>query len=112
MSPQPSASATQLNAQNAWVSQMTTQLNASAPLLITPQQHLVLLLQPKTPTEILISRSPHQGGVNWVFHDALTGALRHFNVPYTDPTALQAASPSAPQLTATSALTMYQQPSN
>jgi hypothetical protein len=93
-------------------SKMAAQFNASAPPPMTPQQHLVILLQPKTPSEILISRSPHKGGVNWVFHDQMTGALRHVNVPYMDPSAQQSSSPSAPQPAATSALTMYQQPPN
>ena len=79
---------------------------------MTPQQHLALLLQPKTPSKILISRSPHQGGVNWIFHNQMTGTLRYVNVPHTDSSAQQSASPSAPQPTATSALMMYQQPPN
>ena len=92
MSPRPSTSATQPAAQNAWMSQMAAQLNASVPPLMTPQQHLALLLQPKTPIETLIARSPHQGGVNWVFHDSMIGALRHVNVPYMDPTDSSASS--------------------
>ena len=47
-----------------------------------------------------------------MFHDQMMGVLRHVNVPYMDPSAQQSASPSAPQPTATFALTMYQQPTN
>ena len=42
----------------------------------------------------------------------MTGALRHVNVPYMDPSTQQSASPSAPQPTVTSVLTSYQQPPN
>ena len=112
MTPQQNASTVQPTTQSAWNPQMAAQFNATAPPLMTPQQHLVLLLQPKTPSEILVSRSPQQGGVNWIFQDQMTGALRRLNVPYMDSSAQQSASPSAPQLMATSALTMYQQPTN
>jgi len=91
---------------------MAVQFNASAPPPMTPQQHLAILLQPKTPSKILVLRSPHQGGVNWIFHDQMTGLLRQVNMPYTDLSAQQSASPSASQLTATALLTMYQQPAN
>ena len=91
---------------------MAAQVNASASPPMTPQQHLALLLQPKSPSEILISKSPHQGGVNWIFHDQATGILRYVNVPYMDPTSQQSASPSAPQPMTTSALTIGQQSPN
>ena len=52
------------------------------------------MLQPKSPTEILLSQSPHQNGVNWVFHDQATGQLRYVNVPYMESTGQQSASPS------------------
>ena len=84
MTPQQSASAAQLIAQNTWNTQMAAQFNALVPPPMTPQQHLALLLQPKSPSEILILKSPHQGGVNWIFHDQMTGALRQVNVPYMD----------------------------
>jgi len=91
---------------------MAVQFNASAPPPMTPQQHLAILLQPKTPSKILVLRSPHQGGVNWIFHDQMTGLLRQVNMPYTDLSAQQSASPSASQPMATAVLTMYQQPAN
>ena len=55
------ASAAQPTAPNTWSLQMVAQSNASAPLPMTPRQHLAILLQPKSPSEILISKSPHQG---------------------------------------------------
>ena len=77
--------AAQPMAQNTSFPQMVGQVNASAAPLMTPQQHLALLVQPKTAIEFLISRSPHWGGVNWVFHDAMTGSVRHINMPYMHP---------------------------
>ena len=80
---------------------MTAQANASAPPPMTPQQHLAILLQPKFPSEILLSQSRHQKGVNWVFHDQATRQLRYVNVPYMESTNQQSASPSVPQPTMT-----------
>jgi hypothetical protein len=109
---QQGASAAQPNAQNTWSPQMAAQSNALAPPPMTPQQHLAILLHPKSPSEILISKSPHQGGINWVFQDQATGILRYVNVPYMDSTCQQSASPSAPQPATTSALAMTQQSPN
>ena len=76
MTPQPNPSATQpmgsqqdaptgqLNVQGTWSPQMVAQSNASAPPPMTPQQRLAIMLQPQSPTEILLSQSPHQKGVN------------------------------------------------
>ena len=86
MGAQQDASATQLNAQGAWSPQQMTQANASAPSPMTPQQRLAILLQPQSPSEILLSQSPHQKGVNWVFHDLATGQLRYVNMPYMEST--------------------------
>ena len=85
---QQDASATQMNAQGTWSLQMAAQANASAPTPMTPQQRLAIMLQPQSPTEILLSQSPHQKGVNWVFHNQATGQLRYVNVPYMDTTGL------------------------
>ena len=76
---------------------MAAQANASAPPPTTPQQRLAIMLQPQSPTEILLSQSPHQKGVNWVFHDQATGQLRYVNVPYVDIIGQQSANPSTPQ---------------
>ena len=88
---------------------MSARFNASAPPAMTPQQHLAILLQPKSPLEILISQSPHQGGINWVFHDKATGQLRYVNVPYMDSTGQQSASPLTQKPATTSAMVMAQQ---
>jgi hypothetical protein len=69
---QQDASATQPNAQNTWSPQQAAQANASAPPPMTPQQHLAILLQSQSPSEVLISQSPHQKGVNRVFHNQAT----------------------------------------
>jgi len=84
MGSQQDASAVQPNAHNAWSPQMAVKFNASAPPPMTPQQCLAILLQPRSPLETLIAQSPHQKGVNWVFHDQATGQLRYVNVPYMD----------------------------
>ena len=101
MSAQQDASATQLNAQGAWNPQQMAQANASVPPPITPQQRLAILLQPQSPLEVLLSQSPHQRGVNWVFHNQATGQIRCVSVPYMDATGQQSASPSVPQPTMT-----------
>ena len=77
------------------------QANALAPSSMTPQQHLAILLQPQSPSEVLLSQSPHQKGVNWVFHNQATGQIRCVNVPYMDITGQQSANPSATQPTMT-----------
>jgi len=76
---------------------MGTQHDASAPLPMTPQQRLAILLQPQSPSEVLISQSPHQKGVNWVFHNQATGQIRCVSIPYMESTDQQSASPSVPQ---------------
>ena len=40
-----------------------------------------MMLQPKSPTEVLANRLPHANGVTWVFQDLATGMLRHVDVP-------------------------------
>ena len=75
MGSQQDASAVQPNAHGTWSPQMAAQVNASAPPPMTPQQRLAILLQLKSPIEILLSQSPRQNGVNWVFHDQATGLL-------------------------------------
>ena len=75
MNSQQDASATPPTTHSTWSPQMAAQFNASVPPPMTPQHRLAILLQPKSPSEILISKSPHQNGVNWVFHDQATGLL-------------------------------------
>ena len=73
------------------------QANASAPPPMSPQQRLTILLQPQSPSEVLLSQSPHQKGINWVFHNQATGKIRCVNVPYMDIAGQQSANPSATQ---------------
>ena len=68
---------------------------------MSPQQRLVVLLQPQSPLEVLLSQSPHQKGIKWLFHNQVTGQIRCVNVPYMDIAGQQSASPSAPQPTMT-----------
>ena len=65
----------QQNAQGTWSPHMAAQSNASAPPPMTPHQRLAILLQPQSPSEVLISQSPHQKGVNWIFHNQASGQL-------------------------------------
>ena len=97
MGAQQDASATQPNTQGTWSLQMAAQSNTSAPPPMTPQQRLAIMLQPKSPTKILLSQSPHQKGVNWVFHDQASGQLQYVNVSYKDSTGQQSPSPSIQQ---------------
>ena len=78
-----------------------TQANASATPPMTPQQRLAILLQPQSPSEVLLSQSLHQKGVNWVFHNQATRQIQYVNVPYMDITGQQSANPSATQPTMT-----------
>ena len=55
MGSQQDASAAQPTAHNTWSPQMAAQVNISAPPSMTPQQRLAILLQPKSPSEVLIS---------------------------------------------------------
>ena len=77
--------ASQQTGQNTTASMPMGQVNASAPLPISQQQQYSASLQPISPTEFLISKVPHRGEVNWVFHDLVTGGIRHVNVPYVYP---------------------------
>jgi hypothetical protein len=97
MGAQQDALATQLNAQSAWSPQQMAQANASAPPSMTPQQHLAIMLQPQSPSEVLLSQSLHQKRINWVFHNQATGQIRYVNVPYVDITGQQLANSSATQ---------------
>ena len=80
---------------------MVAQFNASAPPPMTPQQRLAILLQPQSPSEVLLSQSPHQKGINWVFHNQATRQIRYVNMPYMDIIGQQSANTSATQPTMT-----------
>ena len=73
MNPQQNVSASQPIEQNVSAAQPTGQTSASASKPMAQQQPNASLIQPITPTEVLISRLPHQDGVNWVFHDPVMG---------------------------------------
>ena len=59
MSAQQDASAMQPIVQGTWSTHMAAQANALTPPPMTPQQRLAIMLQPQSPTEILLSQSPH-----------------------------------------------------
>ena len=64
-----------------------TNVSASGPT--SHQQNLAMMIQLKSPTEVLVSRLPHSNGVTWIFHDPATSYVRHVNVPNTPPVAQQ-----------------------
>ena len=53
------------------------------------QQNLTMMIQPKSPIEVLANRISHANGVTWVFHDLATGFVLHVNVPNVPPVAQQ-----------------------
>ena len=55
--------------------------NVSPPWPTPQQQNLAMMLQPKSPTEVLANRFPRANGVTWVFQDLATGMFHHVNVP-------------------------------
>ena len=71
------------------------------------QQNLAMILQPKSPTEALANRIPHANGVTWVFHDLVTGFVRHVNVPNIPPMAQQQPSQRATQSSHGNELVLY-----
>ena len=97
--------------QNRSATQPAGQNTASA-LQPTPQQQTAAIIYPITPTEVLVSRLPHQNGLNWVFHDPAVGSVRQVNVPYMHPMAQQSVNQSVSQPTTTSRIVLYQQPPN
>ena len=70
------------------------------------------MIQPKSPTEILVTRLPHADGVTWVFHDPVTGFVRHVNVPNIPPVAQQQPSQRTVQSSHRNEMVLYQSPSN
>ena len=68
-----------------------------------------MILQPKSPTEVLANRIPHANGLTWVFHDLATGFVRHVNVP---PVAQQQPSQKSAQGSHGNEMVLYQPPSN
>ena len=70
-----------------------------------------MILQPKSPTEVLANRIPHVNGVTWVFHDLATGFVRHVNVPNLPPVAQQQPSQKTTQSGHGNEMVLYQSPS-
>ena len=63
--------------------------NMSAAWTTPQQQNLAMMIQPNSPIEVLANRLPHANGVTWVFHDPVTGFVRHVNMPNVPPMAQQ-----------------------
>ena len=78
--PQDTAPASQPVVTPASVPSPASPSHVSAPWPIPQQQYLAMMLQPKSPTEVLANRLPHANGVTWVFQDLVTGMLCHVDV--------------------------------
>ena len=84
--PQPTQSQDAASAPQSLVTSASAPLstgpsNMSGPWPTPQQQNLTMMVQPKSPTEVLANRLPHANGVTWVFHDPMTGFVRHVNIP-------------------------------
>ena len=79
--PQDTAPASQPSVTPASVPSPASPSNVSAPWMTPQQQNLAMILQPKSPTEVMANRIPHASGVTWVFHDLATSFVCHVNVP-------------------------------
>ena len=71
-----------------------------------------MILQPKSPTEVLANRIPHANGITWVFHDLETCFVRHVNVPNIPPVAQQQPNQRSAQSSHSNEMVLYQSPSN
>ena len=71
-----------------------------------------MILQPKSPTEVLANRISHANGVTWVFHDLATGFVGHVNVPNKPQMTQQQPSQKAVQNSHGNEMVLYQSPSN
>ena len=71
-----------------------------------------MMLQPKSPIEVLANRFPHANGVTWVFQDLMTGMLRHVDVPNVPSFAQHQPDQKAIQSNQSNELELYQSPSN
>ena len=83
--------------------------NVSAPWPTPQQKNLAMMLQPKSPTEVLANRVPHANGVTWVFQDLATGFVHHVNVPIV---AQQQPNQKTAQNKHGNEMVLYQSPSN
>ena len=71
-----------------------------------------MMIQPKSPTEVLANRLPHAIGVTWVFHDPVTGFVRHVNVPNIHPVAEQQPNRGSAQASYGNEMVLYLPPSS
>ena len=71
-----------------------------------------MILQPKSPTEVLANRFPHANGVTWVFHDLATGFVRHVDVPNIPANAQRQPYQGTTQSSLGNEMVLYQSPSN
>ena len=71
-----------------------------------------MMLQPKSPTEVLANRLPRANGVTWVFQDLATGMLRHVDVPNVPSFAHHQPGQGATQSSPSNEMVLYQSPSN
>ena len=107
--PQDTAPASQSAVTPTSVPSPASPSNVSA-LWPTPQQrNLAMMLQPKSPTEVLAYRVPHANGVTWVFQDLVTGFVHHVNVPLV---AQQQPNQMTAQNSHGNEMVLYQSPSN
>ena len=74
--PQDAAPASQPSVTPTSVHLPVSPSNMSTPWPTPQQQNLAMILQPKSPMEVLANRIPHTNGVTWVFHDLTTGFVR------------------------------------
>ena len=86
--------------------------NVSVPWPTPQQQYLAMMLQPKSPAEVLANRFPHANGVTWVFHDLATGGLRHVDVPNVPNITQRQPGQRATQGNHSNEMVLYQSPSN
>jgi len=86
--------------------------NVSAPWPTPQQQNLAMILQPKSPTEVLANRFPHANGVTWVFHDLATSFVRHVDVPNIPTIAQPQPNQKTAQCSHGNEIVLYQSPSN
>jgi len=91
---------------------------ASAPLPTSPnnmlasgptsqQQNLAMMIQPKSPTEVLGTRLPRANEVTWVFHDPVSGYVRHVNAPNIPPVAQQPVNQGSAQANHSNEMVLY-----
>ena len=84
--------------------------HVSTPWPTPQQQYLAMMLQPKSPTEVLANRIPHVNRVTWVFQDLATGMLRHIDVPNVPGLLYRQTDQRATQNSPNNEMVLYQSP--